>query len=162
MRLRVLSVIPLTATLLSGCIAVVPGHLYPIQGPAAAQNPPPIYSASVSSPLQGNDGELGGGTPAMMTLTVTLANNDSCTGSWGPVAPGDNTAGQLSVQWDQVYGPGFFVANVLGNGHFNRGNLTCKSGGTLNIEFFTPNKLHSGSSKGVAQDSKGNLYKVTF
>ena len=157
-----LSVTLLTVALLSGCIAMVPGHLYPIQGPAAAQNPPPIYSASVTGPVQGNDGELGGGTPAGRTLTVTLGNNESCTGSWDAVAQGDNTAGQLSVQWDQVYGPGFFVANVLGNGHFNRGNLTCKSGGALTIEFCTPNKFHSGNSKGVAQDGKGNLYKVTF
>jgi hypothetical protein len=156
-KLRVLTVIVSTATVLNGCQLTVPGHLYPVQGPAAAQNPPPIYSAFARG-LIGEGGEMliGG------TLVATLENNDSCSGNWNPVPTGDNTAGQMSVQWDQVYGPGFFLANVLGNSHFARATLTCKSGGALNLEFFDPNSAHSGNSKGVARDAAGNLYKVTF
>ena len=158
MKLRVLTVIVSTLTLLSGCQLTVPGHLYPVQGPAAAaQSPPAIYSAFATGRI--NDGGemfMGG------TLVATLENNDSCSGNWSPVPAGDNTAGQMSLQWDQVYGQGFFLANVLGNSHFARATLTCKSGGPLNLEFFDPNTMHSGNSKGVARDAAGNLYKVTF
>lgn len=157
MRLRKLTGVISTTALLCGCQFTVPGHIYPIQGPAAAQNPPVIYDVTAMGTIKDNTGELAGGT-----LTATLANNESCSGPWGPVPASDNTAGRMSLQWDQVYGQGFFVANVLGNGHFARATLTCKSGGELNIEFFDPNKLRPGNSKGVAQDSKGNLYKVTF
>lgn len=158
MRLRVLTGVIATATLLSGCQFTVPGHLYPIQGPEAAQSPPVIYDVSATGAMRDDTGELFGGS-----ITATLANSETCSGSWSPVPTGDNTAGQMSVQWDQVYGPGFFVANVLGNGHFSRTTtLTCSKGDSLNIEFFNPSRLKPGNSKGVAQDSKGNLYKVTF
>jgi hypothetical protein len=134
-----------TASLLSGCL--FPGNLYPIEGPAAtAQNPPAIYSVHISA---GN-------------MTATLQNNESCSGTWKQLSQRDNSAGQMSAQWDQVYGQGFFVANVLGNPFFARAVLTCKQGTTLNMEFFQHERGALSGTKGIAQDSKGNLYKVTF
>jgi hypothetical protein len=148
---RLLAVIVSTATLLSGCLVMVPGNLYPIQGPAAtAQNPPAIYSVVIN------------GIANSGTMTATLQNNESCSGAWNQVNQRDNSAGQMSAQWDQVYGPGFFVANVLGNPIFARAVLTCKQGTTLNIEFFEHDPGAFAGTKGIGQDSKGNLYKVTF
>jgi len=149
-KLRVLSVILSTATVLSGCLIMVTGHLYPIQGPAAAQNPPVIYKVVIN------------GVALSGTMTATLENNESCSGTWHQVAQADSTAGQMSAQWDQVYGQGFFVANVLGNPVFARAILTCKQGTSLNIEFFELIAGNFAGAKGVSQDSKGNLYKVTF
>lgn len=151
MNFRLLAVIVSTATLLSGCLVMVPGNLYPIQGPAAsAQNPPAIYSVTIN------------GIANAGTMSATLQNNESCSGTWSQVSQRDNSAGQMSAQWDQVYGPGFFVANVLGNPIFARAVLTCKQGTTLNIEFFEHDPGAFAGTKGIGQDSKGNLYKVTF
>lgn len=151
MKFRHLLMIVSTATLLSGCLVMVPGNLYPIQGPAAsAQNPPAIYSVTIN------------GIANAGTMSATLQNNESCSGAWNQVNQRDNSAGQMSAQWDQVYGPGFFVANVLGNPIFARAVLTCKQGTTLNIEFFEHDPGAFAGTKGVGQDSKGNLYKVTF
>ena len=151
MTFRLSLVIVSTATLLSGCLVMVPGNLYPIQGPAAAaQNPPAIYSVTIS------------GIANSGTMTATLQNNEACSGKWSQLSQRDNTAGQMSAQWDQVYGQGFFVANVLGNPIFARAVLTCKQGTTLNIEFFERDPGAFAGAKGVGQDSKGNLYKVTF
>ena len=151
MKFRHLLMIVSTATLLSGCLVMVPGNLYPIQGPAAsAQNPPAIYSVTIN------------GIANAGTMSATLQNNESCSGTWSQVSQRDNSAGQMSAQWDQVYGPGFFVANVLGNPVFARAVLTCKQGTTLNIEFFEHDPGAFAGTKGIGQDSKGNLYKVTF
>lgn len=151
MKLRILAVIVSTTTLLSGCLAMVPGNLYPIQGPAAtAPNPPAIYPLTVSG--FANSG----------SMSATLQNNETCSGKWSQLSQRDNTAGQMAAQWDQAYGQGFFVANVLGNPIFARALLTCKQGTTLNIEFFERDRGIVVGAKGVGQDSKDNLYKVTF
>lgn len=151
MKFRLLLLTASTATLLSGCLVMVPGNLYPIQGPAAAaQNPPPVYSVTIS------------GIMSSGTMTATLQNKETCSGKWRQVSQRDNSAGQMAAQWDEVYGQGFFVANVLGNPIFARAVLTCKQGTTLNIEFFERDPGAFAGSKGVGQDSKGNLYKVTF
>lgn len=149
-RLRVLTVLVSTVTLLSGCIIGGGGHLFPVQGPAAGKNPGAVYSMSVT------------GAFSTGTLTATLENNESCSGTWLQLKDTDSSAGQMSAQWDQVYGPGFFVAHVLGSGALIHGTLACKQGTTLNAEFFRTNPGSLGGSQGVALDSKGNLYKVTF
>jgi len=33
---------------LDGCASMVPGHLYPVQGPLSKQSMPPIYAVTVS------------------------------------------------------------------------------------------------------------------
>jgi hypothetical protein len=147
-KFRLASAALLTATSLTGC--ALPGHLYPLQGPAATHNPPVIFPLVLNSQVPGG-------------VTATLDNNESCTGHYANVSPSDSTAGQMSLQWDQVYGPGFFTANVLGNAGFQRAALTCKQGTTLNVEFFqTVTSGGVATGKGMGQDSKGNLYKLTF
>jgi len=78
------------------------------------------------------------------------------------VSQNDPSAGQMAAQWDQVYGQGFFVANVLGNRFLAHATLRCTQGATLSLEFFRIIAENLMGSKGVAQDSKNNLYKVTF
>jgi hypothetical protein len=140
----------LTATLLTGCLVMVPGHLYPIQGPIATQTPLPIYSITLSGIL--NSG----------TLSATVQNGEVCQGNWTQIKQDDPSANKMSAQWDLVYGQGFFVAHVLGNPVFARAVLTGPQGTTLNVEFYDPKPGHVTTVKGIAQDSKGNLYKLTL
>jgi hypothetical protein len=137
----------LTITALSGCAT---GHLYPIQGPLASQTPPPIYKMAISGAL--NSG----------SLSTTLPSGEICQGTWGLLRQDDPTANKMSAQWDLVYGPGFFVGHVLGNAQFARASLTGNQGTTLAIEFYKPGQGDVTTIKGIAQDNKGNLFKLTF
>jgi len=138
------------ATVLAGCIGMVPGHLYPVQGSLAAQTPVPIYKVTLSGVLESG------------TMSATLQDGEVCKGSWAPVHQNDPSAGTMSVEWDSVYGAGFFVANVLGNRVFARATLTGTRGTTLNVEFYDPTPGQITNVKGIAKDNKGNLFKLTF
>jgi hypothetical protein len=133
----------LTATLLTGC--VMAGHLYPVQGPLASRTPLPIFNIGV---------DLNAGS-----MSATLQNGEVCMGPWAQLLRDDPSANRMSAQWDAVYGQGFFVAHVLGSFALGRGLLTGPQGTTLNVETFNPT---AGDFKGVAQDDKGNLYKMTL
>jgi hypothetical protein len=126
----------LAALLVSGCVA---GHLYPVQGPLSAQTPPPIYRVRMDN---------------LDIVSVTLGSGDVCRGMWSNLPKEDPTSRDLSVEWDLVYGKGFFLANVFGNIGLARAMLTCTKDTTVNVEFT--------SDKGVAKDSNGNVFKLTF
>ena len=138
------------ANLLAGCMVMVPGHLYPIQGSLSTQNPVPIYKMTLN-------GLLGSGS-----LSATLQNGEVCSGSWAPVRQDDPSAGSMSGEWDSVYGSGFFVGNVLGNRAFMRAVLTGTKGTILNVELYEPTPGVFANVKGVAKDNKGNVFKLTF
>jgi hypothetical protein len=140
--------------LLSGCYRV--GRLYPVQGPFAAQTAPPIFAAKMTGAF--NSGNI----------TVTLANGEVCRGAWGLVSSRPTDAGAApSVNWqkawDAVYGSGYFTANVLGAPLHVRSALTGSKGTTLDVEMYRRNvpgqltEIH-----GVAQDSRGNIYKIVI
>ena len=138
------------AILLSGCVIMQPGHLYPIQGPLASQTPLPVLPLTLRGLF--NSG----------TLKVTLQGGETCTGGWKPVHQDDPSANKMAAQWDAVYGQGFFIANVLGNAFFARSALTCTQGSTVNVEMYDPKPGNVFAAVGIAQDSKGNLYKLTL
>ncbi len=123
------------AMLVSGCAA---GHLYPIQGPLAAQVPPPIYKVT----MENYDG------------ISTKLNGEVCSGNWLGVVPEDPSARDLSAEWDLAYGKGFFLANVLGHPGVARSILHCPKDMTVMVEF--------NSKQGVAKDGNGNVFKLTF
>ncbi|HTB67478.1 MAG TPA: hypothetical protein VK727_14710 [Steroidobacteraceae bacterium] len=124
------------ALLVSGCATA---HLHPVQGPLATQTPPRTYAVSMDSAA---------------IVAVTLSKGEVCRGSWSNLAKEDPTERDLSAEWDLVYGNGAFAANVLGTLGIARAILTCTSGMTMNVEF--------NSTKGVAKDSNGNVFKLTF
>jgi hypothetical protein len=147
--LKFIAALILGALLLSGCINMPPGHLYPVQGALAAQTPTPIYSASLTGGVSSG------------TFSATLAGGDVA-GAWHRVSPTDTTAGNLAAQWDAVYGQGYFLANVLGNTNFCRAALSGAQGLHLDVEFVIIPLGEIATGKGVAADSQGNLYKLTF
>jgi len=143
---------------LSGCFRS--GQLYPVQGPLAAQVPPPIYAAKMTGAF--NSGNI----------TVTLADGEVCKGTWGLVSrkPGAATATAVAAPsvdwpkvWDAVYGSGYYTANVLGTPLHVRSTLTGSKGTTLDVEMYrrdVPEQLTE--IHGVAQDNRGDIYKIVI
>jgi hypothetical protein len=133
----------LVATTLGGCMTAT-RHLYPVHGPLSTNTPKPVYSIFMS-------GGLGSGN-----LSATLQNGEVCSGSWTMIRPDDPAASDMSADWDSVYGPGFFTANVLGNPAFARATLNGTQGTILNVEF------NPGAPMGIAKDNRGDVFKLTF
>jgi hypothetical protein len=124
------------AVLLSGCAA---GHLYPVQGPLSAQTPVPSFKVSMDN---------------ADAISTRLPGGKLCRGTWLDVAQGDPTARDMSDAWDLVYGKGFFLANVLGKITVARAILTCSNDMKVTVEFNT--------TKGVAKDTNGDVFRLTF
>jgi hypothetical protein len=166
----------LTAILISGCQSF--GHLYPVRGPLASQTPPPIYPAkftlvaNFSKPVtvgaHSNDRQG--------KLAITLANGEQFQGTWKQVyekagtdsaAAGTIGANSMAAAWDTVYGQGFYTAHVLGQPLFVQTELTGNQGTVLQVEWYDlGNSNNNGAAgfgaRGVAQDSKGNIYKMVL
>lgn len=142
----------------SGCSYITDVNLYPIQGPAAALAPPVIYQLTI----KGNIEIIKGKAPS---ITVVLGNQESFQGSWHDFSESSvnqKTPGtpaslppqpNLAFAWDAVYGQGFFVAHLLG-GSVLQSTMTGSNGTVLEAEL--------QGRRGVAIDSKGNLYKMTW
>ncbi|MGD0426320.1 MAG: hypothetical protein ABSC10_06340 [Candidatus Acidiferrales bacterium] len=149
----------LAIVVMSGCAS---GRLYPVQGPLAAQSPIPVYTAKFSGPFSSGH------------VSVVLAGGEVCKGSWSaaPSVPSAADAGSATTPatsgtaslWDTVYGPGFYQAHVLGTRIYMRATPDCNHGTTLTVEMFRAADSNGNVSaiRGVAQDNKGNIYKVTF
>jgi hypothetical protein len=145
--------------LLSGCYRN--GRLYPVQGPLAAQTTPPVYTAKMTGAF--NSGNM----------SVTLAGGEVCKGAWGLVSRAPTDAGTVPAAaassvdwpkvWDAVYGSGYYNANVLGTPLHVRSTLTGSNGTVLDVELYrrdVPGQLTE--IHGVAQDNRGNIYKVVI
>jgi hypothetical protein len=150
----------LCALVLTGCAT---GRLYPIKGPLSAQTPPPIYVANFKGAFNSGD------------FTVTLGDGEVCKGRWQTIHRPKNAKesaamssapdNSLSAEWDIVYGPGFYVAHVLGARLYAHATLTGSKGTTLNVEMYKPNSEEDTTTaaiKGVAKDNKDNIYKLAF
>jgi hypothetical protein len=136
---------------LGGCAIMVPGHLYPVLGPLSKENRPPIYSVS-----------LNGGISPSGSLVVHMAEGIMCSGAWNAVSQQDPSAQQMSAEWDEVYGSGYFVANVLGRRTFARSAPMCTDSEKLSLEFLVVHPGNPSSTIGVVKDGAGNVFKLTF
>jgi hypothetical protein len=150
------------AIFLSGCERAA--HLYPVQGPLAAQTPPPIYTGKITAVIDSG------------SMSAVLANGQKFSGKWQAQSASalakESKAGiapsfSLSADWDAVYGPGFYTAHVLGAHLFARTTLPGNQGGALQVEMIsqpvdTGNANAAPKISGVARDEKGNVYKVAF
>jgi hypothetical protein len=150
-----LSIIPvvLTAIMLGGCLSV-PGGFSPVQGPLSKQSPIPTYAATMSGLFSGS-------------ISVVLDNGEVCKGPWAFVSktpPGTSatvvTPIDMAADWDSVYGTGYFAAHVLGDRLYARATLSGNMGTVLHAEFSNENNA-PGNTKGVAEDNKGNIFKVS-
>ncbi len=152
MRRSLLVCLTLAAAALTGCTAEI--HLYPVKGPLVATTPPPVLNAKLTAH-----------PPRSLSVMLALADGEKVTGSLyvtlptpkEPLPPTVPLA--MTTDWDAVYGHGTYVAHVLGQGQDARGKLIGEHGTTVNMEIhYTPG---GPPLIGVAEDNKGNIYKVT-
>jgi hypothetical protein len=154
----------LSVCLISGSAAAFGQRLYPVQGPAATQADPPVFTAKVTNYL----GKSG-------IITLVQVNGESFQGPWSIVTAtfyNDKTPGtpasyppqpNLAFAWDAVYGEGYYVSTILGSENVGQAVATGDKGTVLQIEFHreqlgVPEDNHFG----VAVDNKGNIYKVVL
>jgi len=133
--------------------------LYPVQGPAASQTPPPVYSGQIRRPMFS-------GAIFSLLKSWTVANGEVLKGKCkGVKATSINTKtlgtpdsyppqSNLAFAWDAIYGQGFFAAHLLGQKIF-QGIFTGDQGTVLQVEMVD-------QQHGVAVDNKGNVYKVVW
>ena len=152
----------------TGCTSY--GHLYPVQGPLAAMTPPPIYVAKLS--LVANFGKpitVGAHANDRAGKLHVVIGTEQFDGRWqlvyGQTATAQDPAA-LAAAWDTIYGQGFYVAHVLGTPLFAHTTLTGTQGTVLQVAWYEQgyDAEHSDVlvSKGVAQDSHGNVYKLVL
>ena len=159
MKKRLLPVLILISTL-SACTHNA--RLYPIQGPLSTQTPPPVIFAKIT------------GTDLPQEISIVLSDGEVCKGHWVMVKAREGAAStsastiDMSSAWDAVYGSGFYVADVLGARHYARAVASGDRGTVVNVELYRPDERgHDDTTlttraKGVARDSKGNVYKLVL
>jgi len=150
--------IPLTTALMLGCAAKA--HFYPVQGPLMSQTPLPVPTAKITYGVTPHD------------LIVTLPDGEVCKGHWTIVKRGevpgktdakDAAASPMQSDWDTVFGPGYYVAHVLGTKYYARTTATGNHGSVLHVEIYISETGQEGRAmRGVAHDSRDNLYKLTL
>lgn len=91
-------------------------------------------------------------------MTITFVNSKS-PGAPASYPPQPN----LAFAWDLVYGPGYFLANILGSQTVGQATATGDKGTVLQLEFHKERLgVPPDDMFGVAVDSKGNIYKVVL
>jgi hypothetical protein len=133
---------------LAGCLGVGV-RLYPVSGPLAAQTPVPVYPAKLTLRSSIRSGEF----------KTMLANGEQFNGRWTMQTPGPanpSSGDDLSEDWDRVFGPGFYVAHVLGDRDCGTATITGSAGTVLHLQLCGGN-----GQKAVGRDSHGNVYKIT-
>lgn len=152
----------LLACAMAGCTHTV--RFYPLEGPMSAQSPSPVLVAKFTGAF--NSGNV----------SLVLRDGEICNGRWDvirlpqPGKGGTATAapvneGMPSV-WNFVYGQGFYTAQVLGARLHAQAMLTGNHGTTLNVGMYRALRDSAqaavGEFKGIAKDSKDNVYKLVF
>jgi hypothetical protein len=170
MRLGIAAAALLGVGLLAGCHGYA--RLYPVQGPLAALTPPPVYTAKISlTPNWSKPVTFGAHAQDRMgKISVALANGEQFNGTWNQVyaQPGAaNTASDtLASAWDAIYGKGYYTAHVLGAPLFVHTDITGTQGTTLAVEWYELNEGGNNNprlvARGIAKDSKGDVYKLVF
>jgi hypothetical protein len=149
----------LSVCAISGSIAASGETLYPVQGPLAAQAPPPVITAKFSGTMSGKfslvqaKGESFHGTWAFAKQSFVNSKTPGTPASYPPQP-------NLAFAWDAVYGQGYFLAQIVGT-TIRQVVATGDQGTVIQVEcMYTPGQTYGNN--GVAVDSKGNIYKVVW
>jgi len=142
--------------MIAGSAAAFSQQVYPVQGPLAAQTPPPVLTAKFSGTRSGKvslvqaSGESFHGTWEFVTQPFVNAKTPGTAASYPPQP-------NLAFAWDAVYGHGYFLAKVLGK-QLKQAVVTGDQGTVLQLEYVSAEIFLDG----VAVDNKGNIYKVVL
>jgi len=127
-------VILVLASVLTGCS--VRARLYPVQGPLSAQTPPPVFAGKLTAHADFRSG----------TFTAVLNDGEVFKGDLRLVESRQKTrmgeveatpppmAAGMDAAWDLVYGQGYYLAHVLGEGQYGRVAMTGNRGTSLQVE----------------------------
>ena len=151
------------ALLVSGCYGVATARFYPVHGPLTQQAPAPVLVGTLTETF--NSG----------SIKLVLENGEVCKGHWSPVprpsrtesgTTSKGTAEDMSAVWDEIYGSGFYVARVLGSRRYAAATAVGSHGTKVYVEIYEPeseaHETDASRIRGVAKDSNGNIYKITF
>jgi hypothetical protein len=154
------SLLPVCLLFLSGCMSNL--RFYPVEGTLAEKTPPLVLVAKMTGLNSGN-------------MSLKLADGEVCKGRWAQVKLPDTrdsgtskvpSSPEMAAIWDKIYGQGFYVSNVLGTRHFAQATMKGLKGTQVDLEMTARegpganDPLHD--IKGVAKDSRGNVYKVVM
>ena len=154
-------------SMMLGCASA---RMYPVRGPLASESPQAVYPARITGLLYSGD------------IKITVANGEVCRGHWTLVKGGDSAeaapadatpssatedssvAEGMPVDWDTVYGQGYYLAHVLGQRLYAHAMVTGNHGTILNVEFYRLNNATNVPSDfhGVAKDNRGDIFKLAF
>lgn len=130
---------------LAACVSDI--RLDPVAGPLSHQVPAPTVIVVYSAPA----------------FSARFANGEVCRGDGSDFLVGTVSESPLAQEWDTVYGAGFFRTHVLG-ASIHRTLLVGDRGTTVVLEngAVTPESKGSLLGVGVAKDSRGNVYKLSY
>ncbi len=133
-------------------------HFYPVQGPLSSQIPLPVLNGKFSAGARSGN------------ISVVMQDGETCKGRWTIVRPSQSTKGSasasvqpgMSATWDAVYGPGYYVAHVLGARLYAQSVIPCAHGDSVTAEIYEPDSAGTTPQpiRGVAKDSQDNIYKL--
>jgi hypothetical protein len=170
--MKKLALVLLTVFIVLGSVSSFAQKLYPVQGPLSKQTPAPVFAAKLKRPLF----SFGSHASSSGSITWILANGERVQGTLvtkaviasSPNAQGDTPAyppqPNLAYVWDAVFGQGYYVANILGKKICQK-ILTGDQGTVLQAETYNPNfvsLLGNNTTRGVAADNKGNIFKLVY
>ena len=142
MRKRIsLVLLIISASVMSACTRTA--RLYPVQGPLSAQTPTPVFFPKIT------------GLAYPSNISLVLSGVELCKGRWTQIAPTQApkgavaasvqiTAGDMSLVWDSVYGPGYYVAHVLGSYYYYESVVTGNRGTVINVELYLDDRESHG------------------
>ena len=123
-----------------------PFHLYPIHSVASPQ--PVLCRLKLHFGWQ------------TITITASLPAGGVYSGSFPTSITPPNR--DLAPYWDEVFGPGFFNAKVLGSPKHFRATLRNDQGDELQLEMHAIPGDAQGGMEGVAVDSHTGIYKAGY
>jgi len=136
-----------TMFLTAGCATTDSGTLEPVWGPFSERQPVPVLQidATISGP---------GGN-----ISLTTPDGVTCSGTWSRQAGGQPLFSESSVTGGK--GLEFYRAwsTYTGSSNLATATATCSDGSRFSAEFLA---VRGSPGVGIAGDSNGNVYRITF
>ena len=135
--------------IVAGCSTTA--YLYPVSGPLSKSAPPPVLTANVNG-ITGNTG----------TGSLVLPDGETCDGRWSSAAPNysSSVSGTLWGLYGSVVGFSGTATGIAPGVNRGEAFFVCGKGTTIKAEFFTGSGTANGY--GVAEDNRGNVYRMIF
>lgn len=131
----------------SGCVTTDTGTLAPVWGPYSEKQPVPVIKIEATVAGMGGD------------ISLTTPDGVACTGKWSRTSGNNTVFPEQSITGGK--GLDFYRAwsTYTGSSNLATATATCTDGSTFSAEFLA---VRGSPGVGIAADSHGNVYRVTF